>query len=120
MSLKDAITKGIGAHGLWKQRILDAIKTGKSEWTPEVVCQDNQCEFGKWLYSCSKQDQASPHYSKVKHLHADFHKEAAKVLKMALDGKKKDAEVAVGDNSQYKSISGNLTREMMSWKADEA
>ena len=53
MSTTDAITKGIGAHGMWKQRILDAIKTGKSEWTPEIVCQDNQCEFGKWLYSCS-------------------------------------------------------------------
>jgi hypothetical protein len=118
MSTKDAIVKGIGAHGLWKQRLLDAIKHGKSEWTPEIVCQDNQCEFGKWLYSCSSQEKASPHYSKIKTLHASFHKCASTVLKLALTGKKAEAEMAVADTSEYKSISAALTKEMMGWKAE--
>jgi len=47
VSIKEAITKGIGAHGMWKQRIIDAINKGESEWTPAIVAQDNQCEFGK-------------------------------------------------------------------------
>ena len=117
MSTSEAITKGIAAHGLWKQRLIDAIKTGKSEWTPTIVCQDNQCEFGKWLYSCSNDEKASPHYEKIRHLHADFHKTAATVLDLALQGKTTEAEAKIADNSDYKNISSNLTKEMMTWKS---
>ena len=59
MSTKDAIIAGIGAHGMWKQRLIDAIRTGESQWTPEIVCQDDQCDFGKWLYSCGAHEKAS-------------------------------------------------------------
>ncbi len=118
MSLKDEISKGIGAHGKWKQRILSAIQTGQSEWTPETVRQDNQCDFGKWLYACSSQDKSSPHYDKVKELHAHFHTVAGGVLEMALTGDKAKAESAVTMNSEYRSVSGNLTSEMMAWKRE--
>src|SRR3569833_2619986 len=66
MSTKDAITAGIAAHGMWKQRLIDAINTGKSTWSPATVKLDNQCEFGKWLYSCSPQERGSAHYAKIK------------------------------------------------------
>lgn len=118
MSTTDAITKGIGAHGMWKQRILDAIKTGKSEWTPEIVCQDNQCEFGKWLYSCSTDEKSSPHYSNVKNLHAEFHKTAAKVLTLAITNNKAEAEKEIAPGSEYINNSMALTKEMMAWKSD--
>jgi len=117
MSTKDAITKGIGAHGMWKQRLIDAIKTGKSEWTPSVVCQDNQCDFGKWLYSCTASEKTSEHYENIKELHANFHKTAAEVLTLALAGKKNEAEAAIGNDSEYKSISASLTMEMIKWKS---
>jgi hypothetical protein len=120
MSTKDAITKGIGAHGMWKQRLLDAIKTGQSEWTPSTVSQDNQCEFGKWLYSCSAQEKSSPHYNNIKDLHAQFHKAAANVLDLALTGKKPEAEKAIGTDSEYMTASSALTKEMRNWKADES
>ena len=116
MSIKDEIAKGIGVHGMWKQRLLSAITTGTSEWKPEIVCQDNQCEFGKWLYACAPHDKLAVHYKEVKTLHADFHKEAAGVLKLALAGKKKEAETAVGIGGKYKSVSTALTKEMMAWK----
>jgi len=118
MSIQDEITKGIGAHGKWKQRIISAIQTGQSEWTPETVRQDNQCDFGKWLYSCSSRDQSSPHFEKVKELHAHFHTVAGGVLEMALTGDKAQAESAVTMDSEYRSISGELTKEMMAWKRD--
>ena len=117
MSLKDAISKGIGAHGMWKQRLISAINTGKSEWTPAVVCQDNQCEFGKWLYSCSPQDKSSPHFNEVKNLHAHFHKEAAEVLRLALASKKQEASKAIDTGSKYHEISAKLTKEMMAWRS---
>lgn len=116
MSLKDAISKGIGAHGMWKQRLISAINTGQSEWTPAVVCQDNQCEFGKWLHACTAQDKASPHFNEVKKLHAQFHTEAAEVLKLALAGNKTDASKAIDSGSKYHTISSSLTKEMMAWR----
>jgi hypothetical protein len=118
METKEQITKGIGAHGMWKQRLVDAINTGVSEWTPAIVKQDNQCEFGKWLYSCSAAEKQSPHYEKIRELHAQFHKEAAQILDLALTGKKQDAEARIAANSDYRNLSGNLTREMMAWKSE--
>lgn len=120
MSTKDTITNGISAHGMWKRRLTDAIKTGKSEWTPSLVCQDNQCEFGKWLYSCSTTEKSSPHYGKVKELHANFHTVAAEVLTLALDNKKHEAEEKIGMGSEYNKISSALTQEMMKWHTDES
>lgn len=116
MSLKDEITKGIGAHGLWKQRLIDAIANGKSDWKPDTVCMDNQCDFGKWLYGASPADKKSPHYETVKSLHAQFHKVAGEILRLALSGKKSEANTAMGDNSQYRDLSSKLTKEMMAWR----
>lgn len=116
MSTKDAIKKGIGAHGMWKQRLIKAIKTGESEWTPTVVCQDNQCEFGKWLYSCSAEEKSSPHFNNVKDLHAQFHKSAANVLTLALAKKQADAEKEIASGSDYANHSSALTKEMMQWQ----
>lgn len=116
MSTANEITKGIGAHGMWKQRIINAIDTGESEWTPAIVRQDNQCEFGKWLHSCSPQDKSSPHHEKVKELHSTFHQVAADVLALALSGNKEEAHAKIDRQSEYSSISSQLTREMMAWK----
>lgn len=116
MSLKDAISKGIGAHGMWKQRLVSAINTGESEWTPAVVCQDNQCEFGKWLHGCSAQEKSSEHFNEVKNLHAQFHTEAADVLTKALAKKKDEATKAIAAGSKYHLISMSLTKEMMAWR----
>src|SRR3569832_2594347 len=116
MSTKDAITAGLAAHGMWKQRLIDASNTGKSTWSPATVKLDNQCEFGKWLYSCSPQDRGSAHYAKIKELHSQFHQEAAMVLESALNGIKGAAEKAIGADSKYRELSSALSREMMEWQ----
>ncbi|MBL1294293.1 MAG: CZB domain-containing protein [Thiotrichales bacterium] len=118
MSDAQQLTKGIASHGMWKQRLIDTIKSGKSDWKPEIVCKDNQCEFGKWLYSCSAQDKASAHYRNVRALHTDFHKNAANVLELALKNKQAEAESAIQHGSKYASTSSDLTKAMMNWKKE--
>ena len=112
----DQITASIGAHGMWKQRIVNAIDTGTCEWTPETVQTDCNCEFGKWLHSCDGATQSSPHYQEVRRLHAEFHKVAADVLSLALAGQKDKASSAIEHNGTYANISGDLVREMMNWR----
>lgn len=118
MSILDSLNSGISAHGQWKQRLVEAINTGKSEWTPSIVKQDNQCEFGKWLYSCGAGDKANPHYEAIKKLHAEFHQCAGGILEKALSGNKSDAEAEIGTGSEYRKISAGLTNEMMKWKKE--
>lgn len=116
MGTVDTLNKGISAHGLWKRRLAQAIKTATSDFTPDVVKQDNQCEFGKWLYSCSAAEQANVYYETIKQVHAEFHQCAGCVLEKALAGNIADAEKEIGMGSKYQEISARLTTEMMKWK----
>jgi len=117
MAQVQEIEKAIGAHGMWKARLKAAIDTGKSEMPVETIRVDNQCEFGKWLYGAtlSAQDKTSPHYSKVKELHAQFHKTAARVAALALSGKKAEAEKMIASGGEYAEASAKLTGAMMEW-----
>jgi Chemoreceptor zinc-binding domain len=114
----EEIDKAIGAHGMWKTRLKLAVDTGKTDTPVETIGQDNQCAFGKWLYgpTLTSMDKASSDYKTVKNLHAEFHKTAARVVTLVLDGKKEEAEKMMELGGEYASISGKLTRAMMEWK----
>jgi methyl-accepting chemotaxis protein len=112
---KSMITKAIGAHGMWKNRLNDAMDTGKSEFTPERVAPDNLCDFGKWLYSLPAGDRGSEHGAKVQRLHAAFHKEAAAVLRLCLAGQKQNAQKSMAAGGAYAQTSADLTYAMTDW-----
>jgi hypothetical protein len=52
----------------------------------------------------------------VRTRHADFHKEAGRILKMALAGQKVAAEAALASNSRFGNATQSLTKEVMAWK----
>jgi hypothetical protein len=116
MSIVDQINKAIAAHGMWKVRLRQAVHEGKSEFTVARVSVDNQCDFGKWLYSLPPTDHQSPSWKKVHDAHAKFHKEAAHVLELALSGSKAEAESGLGNEAPFTKISVELTGAMMEWK----
>ncbi len=113
---KEEISNAIAAHGKWKQRLIDAIETGKSEFTVALLKVDNLCDFGKWLYSLSAEEKLSPYWNEVQKLHAKFHTEAAKILDLAVKGKVNEAKEAISLGKDYMKCSGELTRAMMKWR----
>jgi hypothetical protein len=113
----DQITKAIGAHGTWKSRLKRAIDTGASELVPEKVATDDQCEFGKWLYSLPEADRNTNEYRQAKALHACFHKEAGEVLRLALAGQKDTAMRCIAVDGTFGQASEKLTSQMIAWKA---
>lgn len=115
---KEEIDKAIGAHGMWKVRLKQAIETGKSDVSVETIRQDNQCNFGKWLYGATlgATDKASGHYKSVRELHAEFHKCAARVAELALSGDKAKAEQMLSLSGEFSATSSKLTAAMMEWK----
>jgi methyl-accepting chemotaxis protein len=112
----EEIDQAIGAHGLWKQRLKDALAAGRSDIAPSQVEADNLCAFGKWLSGLTWPDTRSAHYDTVRSLHTAFHREAANVLRLALAGSKTEASQALDLGGTFALASAALTRAMMDWK----
>lgn len=114
---QQAITRAIGLHGKWKSRLRAAIEEGKSEYTVDSVSHDQNCEFGKWLYSDLVLKAETPaQYEKVRGLHSEFHQEVGKVLALALKGRKQEALRAFETDGPFTTLSSALTLEMMAWR----
>lgn len=113
--MKSQIDKAIGVHGLWKKRIRDAIASGKSEFQPVNVKVNNKCDFGKWLGTLPISAKGED-YKVVVELHTKFHKEAGRILELAITGKKAEAEKAIALASEYANLTSSLTGAMMKWK----
>ena len=120
MTTHQQIVKAIGAHGLWKSKLQKAIESGVSDTSVTAVRQDNQCEFGKWLYGAELPAEAkhSPHYEQCRQLHRQFHLAAAHVLTLAVSNKKAEATGAMGLDSVFANCSSALTKAMMDWDRD--
>jgi hypothetical protein len=116
LSLNDEISAAIAAHGMWKTRSKTAIASGRSEFSPADIGVDNKCQFGKWIHGIADaRVTASGEYRQCLTLHQEFHMLAARVLSMALAGKKAEAEGAMAAGGDFATVSGKLTRAMMDW-----
>jgi len=119
MSTVDEINKAIAAHAAWRDKLNEAIASGKSESTPEKVRADNNCGFGKWLHEKIDPNlKSTAEYQKICKLHADFHLAAGDILDLALQGKKADATALMGLSSDFSKNSTALTRELKDWQRD--
>lgn len=116
MSTVEEISKSIGAHGLWKGRLQEAITSGKSDWTVAMVRSDSACDFGRWFDSLPEQVRMSRRGIRIRELHAGFHHAAAEVLALALVGKREQARDAMGSASEFGNLSAQLTLALMEWK----
>lgn len=117
MNHHEEIRQAIAAHGKWKQKLRSAIDTGECDSTPFRVKQDCNCAFGKWLHQrIDSRSKATPHYSKVLRLHADFHQEAGSILELALSGDKEAARGKLRLGSPFSRVSAELTKEMGAWQ----
>lgn len=108
MSFSDEIEDAILAHAIWKQRLQSAVQTGASEYTVMQITASSDCTFGKWLHGPSGVRTLPAEYEKIQELHAAFHREAGRVLSMALSGHKEEALSAMEPGSRYILLSGQL------------
>jgi len=83
----------VDAHMKWKIR-LDAYINGTSQedLKADVVCRDDQCPLGKWIYSRGGGEFGySETFFDMKAHHANFHRCAGDVLAAANAGEKEEA-----------------------------
>ena len=83
----------IEAHIKWKSRLENYIEgTSTEDLRVEVVCRDDQCPLGKWIYSTGGERFGSiDTFGEMKGQHALFHQCAGRVLETAQQGKKEEA-----------------------------
>ncbi len=118
VSNTEKIDNAISAHTNWFIRLRVAINEGTSQFSPENVRPDNNCDFGKWLYGdFPPQVKGTPLYSEIKTLHAEFHKEAAHILELALKGKKNEALALVENSSKIRKCSTELIGKLTKLKS---
>ncbi len=112
------IVNAIGAHGAWKLKLRVAINRGESDVTPEKVCKDDRCPFGRWIHGPTidaTTRQGMP-YQVVRRLHAEFHQTAANVLDLALRRKREEAENLYA--GEFTQRSDKLVRALSKWKGE--
>ncbi|MCF8197480.1 MAG: CZB domain-containing protein [Sulfuritalea sp.] len=83
----------IDAHMKWKVRLESYINgTSDEDLKVEVICRDDQCPLGKWIYDKGgEQFGYSETFVDVKAHHAHFHRCAGSVLETAQKGDKETA-----------------------------
>jgi hypothetical protein len=120
--MKEEISKAMDAHTLWRDKLLTVIDTGKTETPIDIIKTDNNCAFGKWIYSNEITDEMkkSKIYHDIKEYHAKFHIEAARIAELALNGNKDMATSLLQNDGTYNDLSKNLMQLLIKWRKDAA
>lgn len=118
MASIEQIDRAIDAHALWKSRLKMTIESGRIDMPVDSIRRDDQCDFGKWLHgkTLTPADRATADYRNVVDLHGQFHLTAARVVELALSGRKAEAETMMILGGEYAAISARLNDAMLNWK----
>ena len=117
MLTEEAIDRALLAHGDWKRRLAQAIDRDGEGLSIQVVKSDDLCEFGLWLYrDLDDSIKSLPIYERARQLHAEFHREAGRVLAMAQSKHRFEAKDAIEPDSQFARLSGALTLVLDKWR----
>ncbi len=83
----------IEAHIKWKSRLESYIQgTSSEELKAEVICRDDQCPLGKWIYSTGGERFGTiDTFGDMKGHHALFHQCAGRIVETAQAGNKDEA-----------------------------
>jgi len=110
----------IAAHGMWKYRLHEAIRTGNSEFSVEVVAADNRCPLGQWLYGDEgRRSNGQHHYEQIRSLHAQFHQLTARILELAVSHHAEQARRALESGSEFLATSARLVTLLDAWRGAE-
>jgi len=100
-------------------RLRHAIELGRSEIDPGQAAREDRCELGQWLCDgIPTGDRRSPHYTKVRAVHADLHREVGRILTLALDGESGDARALLVPGSPFQQLSNALVSALVAWQAE--
>lgn len=111
------IDVAVMAHENWKLR-LETYLAGKSEedLRPDVVCCDDHCDLGKWLYSDGEAHLGKyMTFQDLKATHKMFHYTASSVVALSKAGKQDEANQLL--HGEFTKLSTTVKRRLGDLKA---
>ena len=99
----------VEAHIKWKIRLQKHLNgTSTESLNPEIICKDDQCTLGQWIYNEGQKYKNMPAFEELRGTHANFHKCASEVVRKTDEGDKNQAETLF--KNEYAELSKNITR----------
>lgn len=80
------------------------------------MARDDRCDFGRWLLGFNPTASDRAHHLASKKLHAAFHVEAAKTLRLVSAGHQDQAQASILTGGGFAEASRLLTKRMIEWK----
>ena len=114
-TLKQQITAAIAAHHAWMGRLRTAAEYGRSSVDVATTQKEDACPIGIWLTrDISPALKARPLYARSRTLHAQFHKEAARVLTLAL-ARDSRAKTELAEGGTFSTVASELRHTLYEW-----
>lgn len=88
------VMEAINAHVRWKIRLEKYIDgTSDEKLDPVVICKDNQCVLGKWIYGPAQEHfHNDESLTELREQHAKFHKYAGHIVEFVHEKKLDNAK----------------------------
>ncbi len=106
------IQAAMAAHENWKIRLkayLDGTST--ENFVAEVICFDNRCDLGQWIYSTGQAALGKyPGFTALVGHHKMFHYAASNVVALAKSGKETEARNML--DGQFRSFSKSVANDL--------
>jgi hypothetical protein len=108
--------QAVDAHIKWKIRLQKHLDgTSKEQLNPDLICQDNQCTLGKWIYGDGQKFKDMKGFEELRLVHSDFHQCASEIIRKTDNGHKSYAEALF--KSKYATLSKDITRMLVRMNA---
>jgi hypothetical protein len=117
-TLVSEIDKALETHSAWRKTLTRAIRTGRHDTPADDLACDEKCAFGQWLNgpALDADIKARKPYQITRRLHAEFHDVAARVAKLAEDGRRSEAFRLL--DTEYTARSDTLNRALKNWRGE--
>ncbi len=102
----------VKAHIRWFQDLRTAVEGGQSDLAPAIIEVDTECEFGKWVCSELPALCSADLVEQIRRTHRDFHRTAAAIVTLALNGRQSEARARLGGNSDLGELSRRLIQKV--------
>ena len=106
------------AHEEWRGRLEDAIASGRLDVPLSTIELEDACRFGRWLLGpgIPRRVKRHPSYEAVREAHADFHRAAAEVARLAAAGRSDEARQALSPSGTFEASSAALLDALAAWR----
>jgi hypothetical protein len=94
-------------HAMWITRVREHVY-GSLRLDPAIVGRADSCALAGWLRSSEPQMRHLPDYWRCLVLHARWHDCAARVVDLANEGRRLEAELAMAPGGQLRCLSAEL------------